>query len=446
MKKTVRFEKSLKNYLKSLKTDGITPGLLLGQSSSDHDFVVHLARTPIPKENSCTEICHLKQIQNLKEEWIIDHMRNVIQMLPGGMTILGLFFVGDVNLFSNSTAVACLKKILGAVDKFVQENEYYFIELKLTPKLVLNCIEDTNFICKQFSTSQSGQLDSVDCVWNCNDWHRISCYYDFQHLLPLYVKSISNVILHEKIMDILKYVSKSVKESILLLNGELKNQMDLIKNIKEKVNERIVQNATESEAPSQIVADLYAPCGKQFSHEVFEVCDYNAELKCFGTLCSDVYLHNEATVHEAIRAIKEDIIRSLYSRLMMHCNSLMEDLSTTSAEESKIIHEPPRRVSVYLPHSKVRFTDYLFPGEDTLGTLPAKEQLDIPASNDQQILYESLEVETDAAEFYNGDSVINAISQTTEVKKNHLQYILSFGIIFSIIIVVIAILYQRLRL
>lgn len=161
----------------------------------------------------------------------------------------------------------------------------YLNEKNSTSVLNIFC----SFICKQFSASQGGQyLDAVDCVWNSNDWHRISCYYDFQHLLPLYVKSISNVILHEKIMvrlnilfcfrisiplfcnheltsfmhlqDILKYVSKSVKESVLLLNGELKNQLDLIKNIKEKVNERIVQNATESEAPSQIVADLYAPC------------------------------------------------------------------------------------------------------------------------------------------------------------------------------------------
>lgn len=123
------------------------------------------------------------------------------------------------------------------------------------------------------------------------------------------------------------------------------------------------------------------------------------------------------------QAIKEDIIRSLYSRLTMHCNSLMEDLSTTSAEgrllrycfnrwldfrviflitllESKIIHEPPRRVSVYLPHTKVRFTDYLFPGEDGLSTLPAREQLDIQTCDDQQILYESLEVETGKVRFF----------------------------------------------
>lgn len=42
----------------------------------------------------------------------------------------------------------------------------------------------------------------------------------------------------------------------------------------------------------------------------------------------------------------------------------------------------------------MRFTDYLFPGEDSLSTLPAKEQLDLQTRDDEQILYESLEVET----------------------------------------------------
>lgn len=147
-------------------------------------------------------------------------------MLPGGMTILGLFFVGDINLFSNSTAMTCLKNILSAVDNFAKENEFYFIDRTTTPKIVLNYIDEAkyvvwksyflcyllrilsliflvlhSFICKQFNASQGGyHVDSVECTWSNSNWHRISCYYDFQHLLPLYVKSISNVILHEKIM------------------------------------------------------------------------------------------------------------------------------------------------------------------------------------------------------------------------------------------------------
>ena len=60
----------------------------------------------------------------------------------------------------------------------------------------------------------------------------------------------------------------------------------------------------------------------------------------------------------------------------------------------KIIHEPPRRISVRLPYSEVRFTDYLFPGEDNMSSLPAKEQLDLRNVVDETSWYETLEMET----------------------------------------------------
>lgn len=62
--------------------------------------------------------------------------------------------------------------------------------------------------------------------------------------------------------------------------------------------------------------------------------------------------------------------------------------------EMKIIHEPPRRISVRLPYSKVRFTDYLFPGEDNMSSLPAREQLDLRDVVDEKSYFEALEMES----------------------------------------------------
>lgn len=62
------------------------------------------------------------------------------------------------------------------------------------------------------------------------------------------------------LQEILKYVSKSVKESVLVFNGEMRNSKELIKNIKEKLNKQIPQNVSHTESTTQILADLYAPC------------------------------------------------------------------------------------------------------------------------------------------------------------------------------------------
>ncbi len=129
--------------------------------------------------------------------------------------------------------------------------------------------------------------------------------------------------------DILKYVNKSVQESRLLFNGEIKDPEEPIKSIKEHLNKRIPQNITQSEIATDILVDLYTTCVRYLYHKCsvatllpsplkklyiqhftvqvrqlpeksFEISDYMAELRCFGTLCSDVYLHDRAMIKDAI--------------------------------------------------------------------------------------------------------------------------------------------------
>ena len=53
--------------------------------------------------------------------------------------------------------------------------------------------------------------------------------------------------------------------------------------------------------------------------------DYDAELHLLGVLASQVFLSQNTTVAEAIRAIKQDIVRSLTARFEMHWDSLVEE-------------------------------------------------------------------------------------------------------------------------
>jgi len=64
--------------------------------------------------------------------------------------------------------------------------------------------------------------------------------------------------------------------------------------------------------------------------------------------------------------VKQDIIRSLASRIEMHCESLIEEEHGTQAIDegtTKVYHEVPRRVFANLLGSKLLVSDYLFPGE-----------------------------------------------------------------------------------
>lgn len=111
----------------------------------------------------------------------------------------------------------------------------------------------------------------------------------------------------------------------------------------------------------------------------------NGDMHFTGQLASRVFLNQKATIGEATKAIKEDIVRSLAARLEMHSDSLIEE-EYMSPEEKSSVHEPPRRVLVPLPSSKITLSDYLFPGEGPSEALISLEELlDLKVTEDDVI-------------------------------------------------------------
>ena len=96
------------------------------------------------------------------------------------------------------------------------------------------------------------------------------------------------------------------------------------------------------------------------------------------------YVHERANFSLAAKSMKEDIIRTFKARMEMHFDSLVgEEMGNANLP---ILHEPPRRVNIYLPDDSITVSDLLFPGEapeesvkaveEMLGFIPQFEQLD----------------------------------------------------------------------
>lgn len=65
-------------------------------------------------------------------------------------------------------------------------------------------------------------------------------------------------------------------------------------------------------------------------------------------------------------------------------NFYMNHLQNDVSSENVTLHEPPRRVLVELPHSRVTLSDYLFPGEGPQESLKLlKELLDLEVLESQ---------------------------------------------------------------
>lgn len=100
MGRTYIVEETVGQYLSSINLQGkpFVSGLLIGQCSSQKDYVILATRTP-PKEEQNDNLKHPKsKLDNLDEEWATEHANQVSRMLPGGLVVLGVFIITTLEL------------------------------------------------------------------------------------------------------------------------------------------------------------------------------------------------------------------------------------------------------------------------------------------------------------------------------------------------------------
>ena len=62
----------------------------------------------------------------------------------------------------------------------------------------------------------------------------------------------------------------------------------------------------------------------------------SASIRLIGQLVSRTFVHQRASIAEANTAVKEDIVRSLASRLEMHWDSLIEEENDSPEGKSRM--------------------------------------------------------------------------------------------------------------
>merc|ERR1719273_1108258 len=103
------------------------------------------------------------------------------------------------------------------------------------------------------------------------------------------------------------------------------------------------------------------------------VSEVNSRMQITGRMCARAFVHRYATVEQATKALKMDILRTFQARLEMHCASLVGD--EIQGDELPILHEPPRRVNIKLPYTPITVSDFLFPGETQEESVKAVEEM-----------------------------------------------------------------------
>lgn len=434
----------LLKYLSNVANDyKCAVGLILGQTSSQRYNVIHLAKTPpFQSDEDKTAGKALKTIRNISEvneSWIADHARQTTRMLPGGMQVLGIFVLSDEDLVSPLNSK--IKSILNAVSKTCASQNYLFGNND-NEKLVLHYSpKGQKYLAKTYDVATSNvQPADFKFLPMGNKWINFECTYQLDHIY--YLKEYESTgPLRKHIKVILDDINNNLESGIILFDNDLKDVDEKIENIgkKKKVPRgslnKMSQESTESNKPIQV--SIFEKCvvANPNSPNQLELIKVGGQIRIVGEIVCRLWLNSKVTIGEAIKAVKEDIMRSLATRMEMHWDSLTEE---ELGEDVNSVHEPPRRVLIKLPDSNITISDYLFPGEGSEDAKASLEELlDIKTEKNLELL--DLEGQADISQYYKETNATESESEEFLPKiatdSNKFMYVLGLGAAILILII-----------
>ncbi|XP_076044135.1 protein odr-4 homolog [Oratosquilla oratoria] len=405
MGRTVFADEDVQDKLNALaKAKKFHIGLLIGQNGKEKDYLVHLAPTPLlepeyteeQEEDKDKKVYAPDCLNKVEDRVIVQHAKQVIRMLPGGLEVIGVYVATPQADFTASSSQAKLRSLLTIIHRSMSRILLGVLDACPIKTILHICTETFKYNCKVLDVSNS--LSSVEngeikFQRGGNKWQQLNFSYNLDLTLWLPVDKDAQS-LYKSLLSSLKPWADSITESLILINGTVMNEADLLDpTCEEKTSKRKMRGGVVDLAPKVHTLEILDVCG---------VFDENAEkressgcVRFAGTVAGRAFMHAKATVEEATVAVQCDLIRSLVSRWEMHCDSLVEEQPSSAC--GPVIHEPPRRVFLEGGGLPVSLCDYLFPGDTAADACQsAKELLGIAVHEDH--VDDALETLADASE------------------------------------------------
>nr|CAG4636436.1 EOG090X0BI6 [Eubosmina coregoni] len=438
MGKTIIAEDGLEDYVAALASNKeLVIGLIFGQEINvQKSCVIHLARTPDPADGDQDEDeeegkADLKttkkssaKVQNKSEDFddslVLDHARQVMRALPGGITILGLFIVSATDPFQNTASNSRLRKLLTSIDVAIGKSTLTVRQQLTCERVVLHvCNTMLKYNCKTFDIA-SPIASPKPAEWKFTNaagspWIELQCTLNVEFFIAL-SESESSGTLRKQMETGIELYSQAVKQCICLIDEKIPNESDPVDStpVEKGGGKKGKQKIIDSEERMKTINIQILIPEVEVKHSKHEC---SSEIRFGGQMCIKAYVHGKATAREACQVIKEDILRSLWARCDMHCDSLIGDEQRGQPDVRAVLHEPPRRVLAPLPHSPIFVSDYLFPGEgpaDSLTSLADLLDLGSLLEGDVQEYWEAAAEVNDAVLDNSNSSALETSSSTKQ--------------------------------
>ncbi|XP_054363991.1 protein odr-4 homolog isoform X1 [Mirounga angustirostris] len=366
MGRTYIVEETVGQYLSNINLQGkaFVSGLLIGQCSSQKDYVILATRTP-PKEEQNENLTHQQKakLDNLDEEWATEHANQVSRMLPGGLLVLGVFIITTLEMgndFQNA-----LRRLVFAMEKSMNKRRLWnFTEEEISERVTLHiCSSTKKIFCRTYDIHDP-KSSAKPADWKYQNglstsWLSLECTVHINIHIPLSTTSVSYT-LEKNTKNGLARWAKQIENGVYLINGQVKDEdCDLLEG--QKKSSRGNVQATSHSFDVKVLTQLLLNSDRRSTATV-QICSGSVNLK--GAVKCRAYIHsNKPKVKDAVQAMKRDILNTVADR----CEMLFEDLLLNEIPEKKDsekeFHILPHRVFVPIPGSTVMLCDYKFGDE-----------------------------------------------------------------------------------
>lgn len=344
----------VEKYFSSLEAGSaaFTTGLLIGQSSPQRDYVVLSTKTPQRGTEGCSGT-----MDDVDIDWVTEHAKQVSRMLPGGLSVLGVFIVVLPELSKEATNM--LRKLVFAVDKYLSKGTLWVgTGEDVTDRVALHiCSKTRKVVCKTFDVKDP-KCSAKPADWKyqsgvSTSWPVVTCSVGVDLHLPVSDRSSEDK--HRCIKEGLQRWAKRITASTCLVNGKvMAPEADLVSG--QKKNPKLGQQKLRAQV-------LLPPLEVQSEPSVCVEAKASASVVIRGQVSCRAYVHsNKPKAGQAVEAIKRDIVNSVSCRVDM----LFDDLFMEQAEDGRAAEGQqclPLRVFAPVPEAGFCLCDYMFPDE-----------------------------------------------------------------------------------
>lgn len=375
MGRTIVVEETVNDYIFSLYGNHQWQlGLMIGQLSPQRDYVLHLSRTPLQSESKPATL------EDVENSWITEHARQVSRMLTGGLDVVGVFAFGPPDMLTKSQTK--LRNLLFFINKNVQsKSSSYFEDLSYSRVLLQICSVTKKIICRTIDVSDFRATPNpaeIKYQSFASKWLQLETTLLLPNCHFIVPRKLEKTSLQNQIVGSIYNIFQSISNALCTVNGELCADEQPL-----STGEKIGKGHRNLKATQTFRIDIFS---EEFcAPGKIEKIETVHSLSMSGSLCCRAYVHQKATVKEAIQTLKYDVIRSLLSRLEVLCDDIMDnqDEKTENETSSASTWTCPQRVFFPLGVGPVTVCDYVFKDETVKESLERmKDLLDVEPKED----------------------------------------------------------------